>query len=216
VLPDGTVAELAAGAEIAVEFEPQYRFVTLRRGTAHFDVAPNPQRPFVVRVGEIAVRAVGTAFAIELKPDAVTVIVTHGRVALDGGSEYSERRENAAHAEPLALVSAGNLAVVERTPASATAAIPIVSPASETDIDAALAWRRPRLEFSGTPLAEAIAMMNRHNDVKFVLADESLASLRLSGALRADKVDALVQILEADFPVRAERRGERVIELHRR
>ena len=57
--------------------------------------------------------------------------------------------------------------------------------------------------------------MNRYNRLQFTIGDESLGALRLSGALRADKVDALVQILESDFPVRAERRGELEIVLRR-
>lgn len=212
VLPDGSVAELMAGAEITVEFEERYRFVTLQRGVAHFEVAPNPRRPFVVRVGGVAVRAVGTAFAVERgAAGSMSVVVTHGRVALDAASAFSSPAEAKALDSPLAFVSAGNLARVETSPASGTRPSPEVRPASADDMETAIGWRTPRLEFSGTALADVVAAMNRHNRTQFVIDDNSLAKLRLSGALRADKAGALVEILEADFPVRAERRGDEIV-----
>ena len=215
VLPDGSVAELMADAEITVEFEERYRLVTLQRGVAHFEVAPNPRRPFVVRVGDVAVRAVGTAFVVGRGVGEVSVVVTHGQVALDAAGSFLPSARAEALDSPLALVSAGSLARMENTPSSGAPATPVVRLASETDLETAMGWRTPRLEFSGTPLAEVIAAMNRHNRTQFVIADESLAKLRLSGTLRADKVVALVEILETDFPVRAERRGGEIV-LHRR
>ena len=45
-LPDGSVIELNAGAEIAVNFTPAQRGVRLLRGEALFAVAHNPGSPF--------------------------------------------------------------------------------------------------------------------------------------------------------------------------
>ena len=216
VLPDGSMVELMADAEITVEFEERYRLVTLQRGVAHFEVASNPRRPFVVRVGEVAVRAVGTAFVVGRGAGEVSVVVTHGQVALDAAASFLPSAGAAALDSPLALVSAGSLARVDNAPLSGGApTAPVVRLASEGDLETAIGWRAPRLEFSGTPLAEVIAAMNRHNRLQFVIADEALAQLRLSGTLRADKVVALVEILETDFPIRAERRGDEIA-LHRR
>ena len=60
-LDDGTVVELNGGAEIEVQFTAAERRLRLVRGEAHFQVAKNPLRPFVVEAGGVAVRAVGTA-----------------------------------------------------------------------------------------------------------------------------------------------------------
>src|SRR5688500_14994795 len=75
-LPDGSVVELNAGAELALEFNSALRRVTLVRGEAHFQVTKNPERPFVVRAGNAEVRAVGTAFAVQLGTGLVDVLVT--------------------------------------------------------------------------------------------------------------------------------------------
>ena len=78
-----------------------------------------------------------------------------------------------------------------------------------------LAWRVPLLQFAGTPLAEIVAAMNRHNRIQFMLTDPAIGGLQLSGTLRADKIAALRNMLEADFALETERRGN-TIEVRRR
>src|SRR5688572_28713120 len=60
VLPDGSIVELKAGANIAVTFTESLRRVALTSGEAHFQVASNPLRPFIVSASEVEFRAVGT------------------------------------------------------------------------------------------------------------------------------------------------------------
>ena len=54
VLPDGSKATLNTNSQLETEFETDdsIRKVALLRGEAHFDVEPDPSRPFVVEVGE--------------------------------------------------------------------------------------------------------------------------------------------------------------------
>ena len=63
-----------------------------------------------------------------------------------------------------------------------------------------LNWRIPLLEFSGTPLAEAIPMFNRHGRRHLVL-DPTLGRLQLSGTLRADDTDSLFILLRNEFGI---------------
>lgn len=84
-LPDGSWVDLNVGADIAVEFTAGgagARRVVLRRGEAHFTVAKDAARPFVVEAGGVAVRAVGTAFSVQRGGAGVEVLVTEGRVAV--------------------------------------------------------------------------------------------------------------------------------------
>ena len=82
-------------------------------------------------------------------------------------------------------------------------------------MDRRLAWLSTQLEFSTTPLTEAVALMNRHNRLQFVIGDPSLADVRLSGFIRADNAAEFAQFLEAGFHIRTERRGENQIVLRR-
>jgi transmembrane sensor len=200
-LPDGSVVERKGDAAYAVEFGATVRRVVLTRGTAHFEVARNPARPFVVVAGEVSVRAVGTAFSVEYRADRIEVLVIEGRVAVAPGSA------------PATPVDAGH--GVRVAPAAGPEAPASVQPIGAAELEAALAWRVRPVEFSGTPLAEAIAILNRHNRVQFSLADPALARIRLSGVLRADQTAGVLRLLEDEFGVRAERRGDTEIVLHR-
>src|SRR5690606_39177778 len=83
VLADGSVVELRPGAQIAVDFTDQVRRLTLISGEAHFQVSKDPTRPSVVAAAGIEVRAVGTAFFVELAAATVEVVVTEGSVAIE-------------------------------------------------------------------------------------------------------------------------------------
>jgi transmembrane sensor len=202
VLPDGTVVELRGDAVVAVDFTPELRRVELRRGEAHFQVAKNPRRPFLVVAGGLAVRAVGTAFAVGLGTKQVEVVVTEGTVALE---------EPAAPARTGTRLEAGSRAVVALGPPDAPHPAPAVSPLSADELDQRLAWRAPRLEFSGTPLGRALPMFRQDPRHRLVLGDPALADLELSGILRADNVDSLLRLLETEFGVTAEQRGDELV-----
>jgi transmembrane sensor len=104
-LADGTVVDLNAGADITVDFTPGVRGVRLVRGEAHFTVAKDGARPFVVSVGPIDVRAVGTAFNVRLEPTAVQVLVTEGQVAVDAPQLNSTQEGSVGASVPAAKPS---------------------------------------------------------------------------------------------------------------
>ena len=87
-LSDGTRITLNTNSELKVDYSQDRRRIYLLRGEAHFDVAKNPQRPFVVYAGEGMVWAVGTAFNVRYQhgSDAnsqdnyIDVTVTEGTI----------------------------------------------------------------------------------------------------------------------------------------
>src|SRR3546814_2535012 len=54
----------------------------------------------------------------------------------------------------------------------------------QIDPTATTSWLQGRLDFSGLPLAEAIAEANRYSAVKLRLGDPRLADLPVGGSLR--------------------------------
>ena len=218
VLADGSIVELKADAEFRVEFEETVRRVTLIRGEAYFQVAKDAGRPFVVQAGDVAVRAVGTAFLVQLEARQVDVLVTEGRVAVESGSAENKAQAGsrmvAEGSDVVPIIGAGRRVVVTRD-GLPHASSPVVEEVSVADIDARLAWRAPRLDLTRTPLAEALEAINRHSRVKVVLADPELGDLRLSGILRADNLETLLRLIEVDHGVKAEWRGTSEVVLRR-
>ena len=210
-LPDGSRVELKDGAQFTTDFSGPFRRVELTRGTAHFQVEKNPSRPFVVTAGGVSVRAVGTAFSVELQRGAVEVLVTEGRVAVEPSVP------SAGPAKELATVEAGSGVVLDLVSTPDHAA-PAIRSIPSTALEEKLAWRARQLELSGTPLSEVVALLNRHGGGparRFTIADPEIATVKLSGAIRTDKTAALVHLLEAECHIRAEWREDGEIVLHK-
>ena len=189
-LADGSIVELRPGAEILVEYGPISRRVVLRAGEVHFQVTKDAARPFVVVASGVEVRAVGTAFTVDLGKRAVDVLVTEGRVAVTSPPAAEEA------APAVAMVDAGQGTTVSLEVAGAAAVRSVPSGERRERLN----WRVPLLEFSGTPLAEAIPMFNRHGRRHLVL-DPTLGRLQLSGTLRADDTDSLFILLRNEFGI---------------
>jgi transmembrane sensor len=211
-LADGSSVQLNRGAVITTHFTTAERRVRLDRGEAHFRVSKDPARPFVVEVAGVTVRAVGTAFNIRQSPDAVEILVTAGRVALQPVAPTSTPLATAGgQVAENALLAAGECAYVPLQKGSGPLAIQRLSPA---EIEARLAWQPCRLEFTGAPLAAILAEFNRRNPVRLTLANDELAALHLSLTFRSDNVEGFVRLLVSTFGVRAEWREPHEILLH--
>jgi transmembrane sensor len=197
-LIDGSVVELNDGGKIETDFTGNERRVKLVRGDAHFTVAKNATRPFVVDAGTVAVRAIGTSFEVRRGSAAVEVLVTEGKV-------HVERPATAGLFAPATPLIAGERAVVDTTP---RAKPPLVTAVSAAEIEHSLAWQGVRLEFAGLPLAEVLAEFNLRNPNRVIIADPDTAQLRVGGTFRADNVDGFVRLLEVSFGVAAKRQPD--------
>ena len=209
VLPDGSVVELRGDARIASDFRGRERSISLLQGTAYFEVAKDPNRPFVVRMGRVAVRAVGTAFALELAANHdLSVLVTEGRVGV-----HALPAADPLAAPPLqdALVSLDAGKAVSLPTAEQLKDVPIVRPVNDEELRTRTSWRIPQLEFSSIPLRDVVAQMNQHNARKVIIGDSAVGLIRVSGTLSADKVETLVEMLETEFHVRVERNPEKIV-----
>jgi len=202
-LADGSVVELNRGGKIETEFTPALRRVRLVHGEAHFAVAKNPARPFVVDAGAVAVRAVGTAFDVRRADASVEVLVTEGKVQLEPPAAAT-----AVAAEPTALVAGQHASV-----ASAGDATPVIRTLSPAEIERALGWQGVRLEFAELPLAEVVAEFNLRNRQQVVIGDPAVAGVLVGGNFRADNVEGFVRLLSLSFGVAAERRDDQTIVL---
>jgi len=209
LLPDGSSIELRLGAEIGTAFSPASRRVILKRGEALFTVAKDARRPFLVEAQGLQVRAIGTAFTVSLGPESVEVMVTEGRVAVDAAAGAVPAASALAPGDrTLAFVDAGNRAVLDTSRVSFGSPVPRVSPVSAAEVATHLAWDIPRLQFSSTPLSEAIVLFNQHSAVKLILANPALGSIHLSGIIRADNVETLIALLREQSGIRAETHGD--------
>ena len=214
-LADGSVVELKDGSRLDVRFTPGERRVRLT-GEAHFTVAKNPARPFIVEAHGVEVRAVGTAFNVRVDAAAVEVLVTEGKVHVTEPASTLNAQLLTPNAQGQAFLAAGQQVVVPlaATPSASVPALAVAS-VSAAQIRTVLEWQTPRLQFFETPLAEAVAEFNRHNPNPLVLADSALGSVPIGGTFRVDNVEGFVRLLELTVDVRGEPRADGGIVLKR-
>ena len=205
-LDDGSVVELNRGAAVDVNFTGSVRRVTLVRGEANFTVAKDEARPFIVSAGGVEVRAVGTVFNVRLDRAEVEVVVSEGRVNVTPPPSAGAA---APEAEPLAV---GQRVLVAL---AAGDAAPRVATHSAAELAARLAWQPRLLDFTNAPLSAIVADFNRRNPVQLVVGEPTLGALRLSATFRSDNVEGFVRLMESDFGMKAEWRGEHEIVLRR-
>ncbi len=207
-LADGSVVELNAGARIEVRFDAAERRVRLLHGEAHFAVAKNPARPFVVDAGAVAVRAVGTAFSVSLQISEVSVLVTEGKVGVTEQRSASDAQRSTPYLSTGTFLTAGQSTVIDLV---AESVAPVVHEVTPAQIARALAWQGLRLEFQEMPLGDVVAEFNRYNRRKLSVRDRATAAIVVGGNFRADNVDGFVRLLESSFGVTARAEGDEIV-----
>jgi transmembrane sensor len=196
-IADGSTITLNTATRVRVDLSQETRRVDLERGEALFEVAHDPNRPFVVHAGNKRVIAVGTKFSVRREGENIQVVVTEGKVRIEG-----DRGVPAARAE---LATAGTVARAGDNDI-------VLTPVSLNTAEESLSWRRGILVFHDTALADAVAELNRYNAVQITIEDDATARLPIAGEVRATNVDAFVRIVEQAYHLRAER-GEVTIAL---
>lgn len=209
VLPDGSVVQVNTDSAVEVQYTATERRVRLVRGEAHFTVAKNPDRPFIVSAGQVAVRAVGTAFNVRLRSSAVEVLVTEGKVQVNDSVQGGSLLMPQPGVEtPLLVANERALIPTQAVTGRAAAA---VTPVAEVEVSRALAWQERRLEFYDVPLREVVAEFNRYNTHQIVIADSRLLERRFTSTFRPDGYPEFVRLLEGEYGVVAEPGADRTV-----
>ena len=182
-LSDGSTIHLNAGSSISVRMTGSARQVVMNDAQAVFDVAKDPERPFLISVGDRTVRVVGTEFDVSHRGNTLAVTVRHGVV---------EVRPDAASEMGAVRLAPGQR--LEHADGGATR-IGAVNP------DEAFAWRTGRLVYRDRPLVEVVAELNRQFDREIRLADATTGRQRVSGVLVLDNEKAVIERLSLLAPV---------------
>jgi transmembrane sensor len=190
-LADGSRLRLDADSRARVRLGAARRDVELLAGRAYFDVAPDPERPFVVSADGASVRALGTRFAVGREGSAIEVTLVEGKVRVEaqGGAETL------------------TLAPGEQVRIAGPAATPR---RARVDAQAETSWTTGRLVFRDQPLAAAVAEVNRYGEARIVLADPDLAGRRVSGVFDTGDTEAFVGAVSALYGLKAERDGRQI------
>jgi transmembrane sensor len=190
-LADGSRVSVGAASRLRVEIDEARRRVDLDRGEAFFDVARDASRPFTVHAGRASITAVGTAFNVSKAGEQVIVGVSSGSVAVKWERPSAA---GAPDAGARALLGAGQRLILNASTGSSEEVEPIALPA-------VAGWREGRLRYAGDTLERVIADANRYLRDPIVIEDPSIATLRVTGTVAEENLEAWVASLQTALPV---------------
>lgn len=218
-LDDGSVIRLNSRSKVRVSITPQQRNVELLAGQALFQVAKDHTRPFIVRSGDIDVRAVGTQFDVYRRRTGTTVTVVEGRVAvLPVGMQSSDARVLAApsaNSTIEAVPSSGSAQVLAAGQQATVTPTGIVQVHLQANIAAATGWLQQELIFTDEPLSVVIDEFNRYSRRTILLDDPSLAQFKINAVFNTTNPQSFLRFLSRMEGVRVDA-TEREIHITRR
>jgi len=185
-LADGSHVVLSPGGRLTTRFAHGARDVTLEAGDGFFEVTHDKRRPFAVAASGRTLTVLGTRFNVA-GGDRLTVSLVEGslRVSQPGAANM--------------LLRPGQRYVGEAG---------IGGAAESGDVRSDAAWTDGRVVLADVSLSQAAQRLSRASGRRVELTDPSLGRLRVSGALRIERMDDVGAALEALLPVRARTTAE--------
>lgn len=189
-LADGTHVALNRQSGLRAHFDQKERRVTLR-GEAHFEVAPDAEKPFVIAVQNLEVKVIGTVFNVDnlSKAGEVVVSVEEGIVEL----------KSAAQTERL---TAGQQASFD----IASGRITRASQAADPNI---AAYRNLNFRFDNTPLSAVFPLLEKAYGTSITLNNKEMAYCPLHTNYPNLQLNQILDLLSKtyDFEVKATENG---------
>ena len=198
-LQDGSTVTLNTNSTLEVDYSRLRRDVRLVAGQVLFKVVHNASRPFIVTAGNHQVIDVGTEFEVQLDGEKVSVALLEGRVRVEPLAAPAHGRDTPT--QPIAILAPGEQLV------AGVAGDVEVKPA---DVEQLVSWKSGRIRFDDTPLADAIAEMNRYNHTPIVLADSGLSDIRISGSFRVGQSWPFAEAIGEAFSLKADVSGDSI------
>ncbi|MGC4252904.1 MAG: FecR family protein [Sphingobium sp.] len=189
-LPDGSTATLNTGSAIA--FAPDGRTVTLLKGEAAFQVAPDPAHAFSVIAGNGSSTALGTRFIVRQVGDGARVTVTEHSVRVALARQSAVLREGEA---------------IDYDADSLGGSRPV----SVADADA---WTRGRMRVVNRPLGEVVAELGRYHRGYIRVIGDDLAKRPVSGTFDVRDPVGTIDVIQRTLGIGSTRLTDRMILLH--
>jgi transmembrane sensor len=195
---DGSTIWLNFGASILVAFTTETRSVIMLSGEALFTVKHDSGHPFRVLCGRSVAEDVGTVFSVAKKLTSSAFLVAEGEIAIFDSAHlgFDSGTRPVPDSTELSKFHHG-----ERVEISDESGMQLGSShLSDDDILRALAWKDGRVRFAKTPLAEAVAEINRYSETRIVLApDVQQRKLWASGSYTSDDADGFAASLKHEW-----------------
>jgi len=190
-LADGSRLTLNTATRLRTAVSGQAREVWLDQGEAFFDIAHDPNRPFVIHAGGQTVTVLGTKFSLFREGDRLRVAVLEGRVQV----KSARSSPTVLTRDEAALADVGNVLVTKK---------------SSQQLSASLSWMQGKLVFDQVSLGDAARQFNRYGRKQLIIEDHAAARIGIGGVFDANNVEAFARLLNAGFGLEVKVAGDEI------
>jgi len=178
-LKDGSAIWLSSGTRLVIDKNKKGETIARLNGEAYFDLIPDPNRKFVVDLGNFQVKDIGTTFNVRAYKSEQTISTTliKGQIDLIKGS-----------GESFLTVKPGEYVEYDKT--SKEIAV------NQQDPSIVTAWKDGKFVFIDQPLSEICMELENWYNVEIKIEDQKLASTRYTSVVkRSTTVEMVLRIL---------------------
>lgn len=192
-LPEGSIVTVNSQTKLTYpkKFKKDKREVKLS-GEAFFEVANDPERPFIINAGDIRVEVLGTSFNVKAyeNQDNIEVTVSSGKVAV-------YRPENP---DKRVVLIKGQKAIFYK---------------STTKIEASIndninfnSWKTKQIIFEDTPMPDVVRIINEIYKSDLKLVGGQLDECPVTTTFDNQSLESVLNVLESTLDLKIEQKGK--------
>lgn len=202
LLPDSTVVFLNGGTTLKYDASLQHRIdrEVFLSGEAYFKVAKNIDKPFIVHIGELNVKVLGTTFNVASYPEdeEIKVSLVEGRVNV---FTTSEKEKNV-------FLSPNEQAVYNKKNKELSM--------RKVDSSAQAAWTTGRLVFVNERLFDILKTIGKKYDIQILIQSQKVYTEYFSGSIDASlTLNEILSYLDVDNKFVWRKKGKTIVIIDR-
>lgn len=198
MLPDGSEVALNTGSEINYpkSFSANSRQIEFK-GEAFFNIAYNPEKPFIIRSGELQIEVLGTSFNLFACPEAEEMILflESGKVLFS-----SIDLQDGSIREQL-ILTPGQKGIYNKNSG-------LICKSDFSDQNY-LAWKTGIIEFEKTPLSEVFSVLEKTYQLQ-VETDHSYEDLCLTARFENETPESIFETIHTIFGINYRINGQTI------
>ena len=216
-LPDGSTVWINAGSKLTYNdsYNEEDREVSLI-GEACFDVKTNAEKPFIVKVGDLSVKALGTTFNIKAYPEdqVITTTLVKGKVVIEGTDVNDEKfsitmkpNENITYLTSMKSVKEQPEAIINPTKhIKPEKAVELKIPekviiADNIKPELYTSWKDESWIIEKQLLGNLIKDLERRYDVEILFGSDNISDYHFSGTIQRETIEQVMKILQRTIPL---------------
>ena len=219
-LPDGSEVWLNSGSKLTVQsgYNHKERTVELS-GEAYFVVNTSPEKPFIVKAGELSIKATGTAFNVKAYPEEEQIITTlvEGTVFIVGSDDnekrfqvelkpnqtvsYSRRQTPVAPEEEDDAIAVSSGAALHEEQDGAQPPL-MTATTSIVKTETLTSWRKDRWIIDNEEFGNIAVQLERRYNVEIRFESQELKRYRFTGTIERETVEQMFNAFRYAIPLK--------------